>query len=847
MNRISQLLLCFFVCMASGSFAQNYWKAFHLSDGLIDSTIVDLAIGNTEVYIATPAGFSVFGNETFTNYDTSNTDLPSNNIKVVRSFKDTVWMITDSGLSRFVNGNFTHYTVDSGLVSNELNDIAINSKGDVWAASSSGISVWSKGTFTNDLTKSVNDIAINKGDSVYANTNTTVINVPFPPLTTELFDGNSWSPIRDTAFSVIIDSKFITLSDGGVGVTSVNTGGYTIDSVFSLTNYLPRIRGTEFQKIDFIDRDDNGNVWLAGSMVNASAIQDGGIHKWDGQKFSHYLIGLPDRNVNVIRHSSTTKKLYIGTENGFAMADDTLTAKAFEGELSTSSIRTRVMSNGRIASDPFLEKPNGSPAGFEFPINSGRRLIYSIMPLIEAKNPRGDVFLAKDQFNLSDFVEGPINDLQFPRTSTLIKITREEVRFHLMNFQNPGYKMPESIRLWPGNGDITIGEAEDMAPFVDVNGSRCYDPENGDYPYLLGDTAYYFITNVEASKLSLTPGLKLELHGMVYVYNQPSLEYIDRSVFIRYTLINRSKTTYNDIKFAMNIDADVGYPNDDFTGCEPASNIFYSYNGDDFDESTSRNKGYGDTIPSVGAKFINQKMTGYINPDVALINNNIFFKRILEAQFSNGTPISFGGNGNDPSRTDSTEFLFPGDVNNISEWSEINPGPGYPQNSAGDRNMYGMIMPFSLNSGERKVIDIAIGVGLDTSHRNYLDNIDLLIDNLNKAANFQKGDVILSPDFTYSSCITPIDKLKKIAERNYIELFPNPTSRTINLRSSLQLTEISVFNVEGKLVVNKSIRNQNPIQAIELPTSLKNGVYFLRAQDINNAIHSKAFVLRSER
>lgn len=832
------------------AYSQNYWKTYRLNDGLIDTVIVDLSVGSNAVYIATPSGFSIFQNEAFTNYDTSNSDLPSQNIKAINHFKDTVWMITDSGLTRFIAGNFTHYTEDSGLISNELTDMAINSKGEVWAASKSGISVWSNGSFTNDPTKSVNDLAINNGDSVYANTNTTVINAPFPPRTTELFDGTNWTSIQDPSFSVIIDSKFIRLSDGGIGITSVNTGAYTVDSVFSLTNYLPRIRETIFQKIDYIDRDDNGNLWLVGSLVNPDAIQDGGIHKWDGQKFHHYLIGLPDRKVNVIRHSSSEDRLYLGTDNGFAYADDTITSKTFEGGLNTSVISTRVLSNGRVANDPFSTGISGE-AGFEFPSKSGRHLIYSVSPLIEARNPRGDVFMARDQINRSDFGEGPINDLQFPQTSTLVRITREDVRFHLRNFQSPTYRMPESIRMWPGNGDITIGEGEDMAPFVDVNGSRCYDPENGDYPYMLGDTAYYFITNVEESMLSGTPGLKLELHGMVYIYNQPSVEHIDRSVFVRYTLINRSKTTYSDIKFALNLDADIGNAIDDFSGCEPSSNLFYAYNGDDFDETTGANRGYRDTIPAVGAKFINQELSGFIAyggilSNLAFPQNFLGYRRTLESQWANGVPISFGGNGYDANRTDSTEFLYPGDVKNISEWSAVNPGPNYSKNRPTAQLLFGRIKPFSLKSGERKTIDLVLSVGSDTSNENYLDNIELLIDNLNKAAKFQQADVTLSPSFTYSSCLTPLDEIIARLPEETLVLYPNPTSQVLNVQSLMALEDFSIYNAQGSLVYSKDTQPNIQLHSIQLPSALENGVYFLMARDTKGQVYSKAFVFKKE-
>ena len=79
------LLLTFFLFGFSGILlCQDYWKTYRKTDGLVDSVIVDIAVGDDKVYIATPRGVSIFENDTFVNYDTSNSNLIDQNIKIIR-------------------------------------------------------------------------------------------------------------------------------------------------------------------------------------------------------------------------------------------------------------------------------------------------------------------------------------------------------------------------------------------------------------------------------------------------------------------------------------------------------------------------------------------------------------------------------------------------------------------------------------------------------------------------------------------------------------------------------------------------------------------------------------------
>ena len=77
------VLLGFVLMLSTSLFSQNYWKTYRVADGLLDSVVVDLSVDGDKVYIATQNGFSIFENGSFTNYDTSNSNLVDQNIKIV--------------------------------------------------------------------------------------------------------------------------------------------------------------------------------------------------------------------------------------------------------------------------------------------------------------------------------------------------------------------------------------------------------------------------------------------------------------------------------------------------------------------------------------------------------------------------------------------------------------------------------------------------------------------------------------------------------------------------------------------------------------------------------------------
>ncbi|MBK9456642.1 MAG: hypothetical protein IPO24_14170 [Bacteroidetes bacterium] len=103
-----------------------------------------------------------------------------------------------------------------------------------------------------------------------------------------------------------------------------------------------------------------------------------------------------------------------------------------------------------------------------------------------------------------------------------------------------------------------------------------YDPENGDYPIIRGDKAAYFIFNDDADIHTETDGakLKLELHGMAYAFDAPEDSALNNTLFINYSIINRSLIDYTQFQVGVFTDFNVGAFDDDYVGCDTTLNMF---------------------------------------------------------------------------------------------------------------------------------------------------------------------------------------------------------------------------------------------------------------------------------
>lgn len=478
--------------------------------------------------------------------------------------------------------------------------------------------------------------------------------------------------------------------------------------------------------------------------------------------------------------------------------------------------------------------------------------------------------LAADRFMADggDYTFGPISDVtdlaykkKWFRTW---KLSKAEIQYHNQNWWQPGYVPIDNILEWPGNGDVSLGQAPILAPFHDNDYDGVYEPLQGDYPYIRGDQAIFFIFNDANQDHFETQGAKLgiEIQGMAYAFDEPNDPALWNTVFLHYDIINRSDTTYYNTYIGNFTDADIGYPQDDFVGCNVAESYFYTYNADSVDGNGQINA-YGNNPPVMAVKILGGPFMdpdNLDNPDSGcdesvngtgfgdtIIDNERFgmtsfryfnnnasgpqkdpsvasdYYNYLTGKWLDGSQMVYGGIGHymDPdATTQETVFMFPGTTDSCGwgqggvpmfAWDEI-----AEDNPSGDRRGLGVAGPFTFLAGQTQSVDFAF-INAFGDSTNYLSAIDTL----NKYSKY------LTALFENNSPI-----FNEIANLNSSKkpytIFPNPASDFVIVEGGEDdiPTSYYLIDIAGKIYSTGKI---NPGTSNQISLSgMAQGVYFLR-------------------
>ncbi len=199
----------------------------------------------------------------------------------------------------------------------------------------------------------------------------------------------------------------------------------------------------------------------------------------------------------------------------------------------------------------------------------------------------------------SGYNPGTINTDPSKASASLVAVTAGEIENHISDYLDPNYEMPGGISDWPANGDTTIGEMWQMAPFVDLNENGVYEPEEGDYPNIIGEECIYLIKNDLGPDFPRAIGM--ELHYMISMFdvNVELSNVLDNTVLINTTLYNRGDAELDTLQVATWIDADLGWPADDYVSSREDYQAMVMYNGDNNDESVGSFQGFGNNPPAL--------------------------------------------------------------------------------------------------------------------------------------------------------------------------------------------------------------------------------------------------------
>ena len=441
----------------------------------------------------------------------------------------------------------------------------------------------------------------------------------------------------------------------------------------------------------------------------------------------------------------------------------------------------RVNSNGSIG----INLQSLAPASF-YNKDSTKPLLAQAGLWLVAEDENGQYHTAvqylsgKDSF---DFWPGPIDTLtgqtgDISAWDATWYVSNDIITTHKQNFEKPGYNIPDEIANWPAQGNG--GFANYLAPFVDVNFNKMYDPENGDYPAIKGAESVYCIFNDLADEHTASFGQEIGIEIQLMVYKPAGAS----TLFLEYFIINRRPIAYKKIQVGFFISGGCGNPDDNFAGTlQTFPQSIFILNGLDTDQGY-----FGNKTPYVVATFLNENLTNSIAfTDTELKNgqpktNSDYLNYGLNI-WKDGTNLTWGGDGTEEDTE--SDFIFA--QSNLTEgifWSEDD-----ENNTPGRRTIIGKNTRKNFNQNNFIKLDIALDVGLLNDRKKYLDSITL-----KSARNLSY--------YNTTSGIPTADI------NNNFRVYPNPTSGPLYTHSDQVIEKIIITDSQGvKVYSSENIKN----------------------------------------
>jgi hypothetical protein len=467
-------------------------------------------------------------------------------------------------------------------------------------------------------------------------------------------------------------------------------------------------------------------------------------------------------------------------------------------------------------------------SGYEIPKGGGVKALNATSFWYAGVDENGILRVACAKYNLgNDFFSGPISstgsysdpNYLSAYSSSIWTVTKQEVNNHIQNYLQIGYVTPNSILHWPGNGIASLGIAEKLAPFIDVNGNNIYEPLNGDYPNIRGDKASYIIINDMANVHTESGGEQLGIEVHVMAYQFTGSNYIDSTTFLTSKVYNRGSHTFSNFKVGMYLDADLGNYADDYYGCDSTKNLIYTYNSDSNDESNGGVPGYGLNPPSIGVVSLNHQMSAagfyssyggfpYSDP-----NTPIEYWNFLNASWADGSEWYFGGLGyaGSPGATNfPTNYLYSGNPYTGMGWSEAT-------NSSvpGDRRMFMALDPISLIPNKDECYDFAI---IYNRQGDNLENVQGVIDIADSVKQFFDAQT----GFTCHPIVLGLVD----GSMTQFSVFPNPSTGKITVvpNGNLKQFKVEITDLFGREVYSKDFQGT---ASIEINLEEQSGMYLV--------------------
>lgn len=830
----------YFFLIVIFSFVQAYcqpvWNFYSSINGQIFGEFEDVLIEDAEnIWLLSHSTLRRLNSKTGTitlNVNNQSGGLASQNYKALRQANNRIWFASDSGITSISNGTITNYNGSNGLISNNVEDLAVDTNGNLWIAGPDGVSYFNGTNFTHDTTVSAYHIAIDDSNRVIIidREYDIIFNNNGPFSTQKVLTDTGWVvPVvtgLDPSRVGLLKIDFKKTAVGNIILSQdFDEGYYKLSYPFhldSVRTYWPRNTSRQTFRIENLTVSDSGRTWLV-------ANHEHGIFSSADSVLEPVII-----NPEFVPYDPNTGKkeviasgdgvVVIGSRNGIYVFQESDEMSIYESELSGNLVRSEVSAFGSLFHN-FLQ----DRAGLEYPKGSNIEAIFESYFVHTHKKIGSSSFsfensiLKKRKYDI-----GPVSSNEYVAKNWIVHLTKDQINHHRTFFGNRGYQVPDNINNWPSAGNVNLGIANDLAPYVDLGQNGCYEPEYGDYPAIKGDEAVYWINH---------SGM-FEYHYMMYAFND-STE-LQNVIFLEHTIINRDSVKLDSIKMGLYVDFDLGNSSDDYLGCDTNLNTFYVYNADSFDEGTGTSATYNDQIPSLGITFLTDSMDSFLaytsgNSSAVNPSNLTEFRNVLNGKWKDGVPQTLNGNARDLTSAQFTKFGFTGSPLDSTTWSELHTQANPPSRPFGDRSGFASIPHFALTLNERKTTTIALTFAYDTSQSNVGASVDDMLQRVTVAKN-KYLSIVNSGTLADTNCYITTgisNNFEPIISS--LKIYPNPSNGNITLvlPSEKVKQELAlVYNSKGSLVHKFNVTNKSTTLDFNLPP----GIYLIRVGALSSKL-----------
>lgn len=401
----------------------------------------------------------------------------------------------------------------------------------------------------------------------------------------------------------------------------------------------------------------------------------------------------------------------------------------------------------------------------------------------------------------TDYWPGPLDTSS--ATSTAIQAAQWNrvwaIRQTMIDSFRAGFyaQTPPEITDWPANGNPAAGEAQNLAPYADLNANNTYEPSLGEYPVIRGDEAAFFIfhDHQQATPHGLTGGLPMgvEVQVMAYGYHCADSA-IANSIFVHYTFINRSSNTYTNCYAGHWLDIDLGNFTGDAIGADSTTNLCYMYEAG---------------LDAVGFVLLNRSLSHTLGVDGSpgMMQTGHYYN-YLQGRYRDSSSVTYGGTGY--GGTTPVNIAFTGDPVTGVGWLD-------PITTA-DKRLLGSSGPFTLVAGQRYEQDIAFIHARDYANQSPYQAVQILKQRAGQLQQYYDSDSLL--------CGSGLTAVSFIEEEN-IQIFPNPasTSLTINCASPDGLPVLlTICDLTGRVVLCEQLAPHSSMYTVNVE-HLAKGAY----------------------